>query len=86
MIGGSIPRVYQLWLLSLVASLTGEDRKLRLVSEGPNKGLAELKALIEAGELVPIIDRTYRLSEVREAFRYFGEGQHKGKIVITISD
>ncbi len=40
MIGGSMLRVYQLWFLSLIASITYEDRKLCLVAEGPNKGLA----------------------------------------------
>jgi NADPH:quinone reductase-like Zn-dependent oxidoreductase len=84
MVGGSMSRVYQLWFLSLIASLTREDRKLRLVAEGPNKGLADLKKLIEAGKLVPIVDRTYQLSEVPEALRYFGEGRHKGKIVIAM--
>jgi NADPH:quinone reductase-like Zn-dependent oxidoreductase len=84
MIGGSIPRVYQLWLLNLLATLVREDRKLCLVAEGPNKGLADLKELMEAGKLTPVIDRTYRLSEVPEALRYFGEGRHKGKIVITM--
>ncbi|MGI9286667.1 MAG: NAD(P)-dependent alcohol dehydrogenase [Pseudomonadales bacterium] len=84
MIGGSIPRVYQLWFLSLFATLTREDRKLRLVAEGPNKGLADLKELIEAEKLVPVIDRTYQLTEVPDALRYFGEGRHKGKIVIKI--
>jgi len=84
MVGGSIPRVYQLWFLSLIALLTREDRKLCLVAEGPNKGLADLKELIEAGKLVPIVDRTYPLSDVPEALRYFGEGRHKGKIVIAL--
>ena len=84
MVGGSIPRVGQLWILNLVAPLTREDRKLRLVAEGPNKGLADLKELVEAGKLVPVVDRTYQLSEVPEALRYFGEGRHKGKIVIAM--
>jgi NADPH:quinone reductase-like Zn-dependent oxidoreductase len=84
MIGGSMSRVYQLWFLSLIASLTHENRKLRLVAEGPNKGLADLKELFEAGKLVSIIDRTYQLSEVSEALRYFGQGRHKGKIVIAM--
>lgn len=84
MVGGSIPRVYQLWLLSFLASLTREDRKLCLVAEGPNKGLSDLKEFVEAGQLVPVIDRTYQLTEVPDAFRYFGEGRHKGKIVIKI--
>jgi NADPH:quinone reductase-like Zn-dependent oxidoreductase len=84
MVGGSIPRVYQLWLLNLLAMLTREDRKLCLVADGPNKGLADLKELMEAGKLAPVIDRTYRLSEVPEALQYFGQGRHKGKIVIAM--
>jgi NADPH:quinone reductase-like Zn-dependent oxidoreductase len=86
MIGGSIPRVYQLWFLSLIGLLTREDRKLCLVAEGPNKGLANLKELIEAGKILPVVDRTYRLSEVPEALHYFGQGRHKGKIVIAIKN
>jgi len=86
MVGGSIPRLYQLWFLSLVASLTRDNRKLRLVAEGPNKGLSDLKTLIEAGKLIPVVDRSYDLSEVPDAMRYFGEGRHKGKIVINVED
>jgi NADPH:quinone reductase-like Zn-dependent oxidoreductase len=55
-----------------------------LVAGAPNKGLAVLKELIEAGKLVPVVDRTYPLREVPEALRYFGEGHHKGKIVIVM--
>ncbi len=84
MVGGSIPRVYQLWFLNFLAMLARDDRKLCLVADGPNKGLADLKEHMEAGELSPVIDRTYRLSEVPAALRYFGEGRHKGKIAITM--
>ena len=86
MIGGSMIRVIQLWILDFFASFTGESRKLRLVAEGPNIGLAELKGLIEAGKLVPVIDSTYPLSQVSDALRYFGEGRHKGKIVVAVQD
>ena len=84
MIGGSMARIYQLLFLSLIAPLTRENRKLSLVAGGPNKGLADLKELIEAGRLVSVIDKTYQLDEVPEALRYFGEGRHKGKIVIAV--
>jgi len=83
MVGGSMPRFLQLFLFDFYASRTRESRKFRLVAEGPNKGLADLRELIEAGKLVPVVDRTYRLSEVPEALRYFGEGRHKGKVVIA---
>ena len=84
MVGGSMLRIPQLLFLSFNASLTREGRKFRLVAEGPNKGLADLRGLIEAGKLVPVIDSTYPLSEVPAALRYFGEGRHKGKIVIAV--
>jgi NADPH:quinone reductase-like Zn-dependent oxidoreductase len=44
-----------------------------------------MKELFEAGKVVPIIDGPYPLSEVPEAFRHFGAGRHKGKVVITVS-
>lgn len=84
MIGGSVPRVYQLWLLSAIGRLVRDDKNLCLVWEGPNKGLADLSELIEAGKLVPVIDSSYPLSDMPEALHYFGEGKHKGKIVIVV--
>ena len=50
------------------------------------KDLAFLKELLEAGKVVPVIDRRYALSETAEALRYLGEGHAKGKIVITMED
>jgi NADPH:quinone reductase-like Zn-dependent oxidoreductase len=48
------------------------------------KDLEFLRELIEAGELEPIIDRTYSLSEVPEAIRYLEQGHARGKVVIDI--
>jgi NADPH:quinone reductase-like Zn-dependent oxidoreductase len=48
------------------------------------KDLVYMKELIEAGKVVPVIDRRYPLSEVAEAVRYYGEGSSPGKIVITM--
>jgi len=86
MVGGSMLRVLQLWILSFWGKIIRDRRRLCLVAEGPNKGLAKLKEHLESGQLVPTIDRAYPLEEVTEALRYFGEGRHKGKIVITIKE
>jgi len=83
-VGAQMKRVRQMWFASALSNITGETRRLRLVAEGPNKGLADLASLLEAGQLVPVIDKTYRLEQVPEALAYFGSGQHKGKIAITI--
>jgi NADPH:quinone reductase-like Zn-dependent oxidoreductase len=45
--------------------------------------LAVLKDLVEAGEVAPVIDRRYGLSDVPEALRYQGEGHAQGKVVIA---
>lgn len=83
MVGGGMPRILQALFFGLWGSITG-GRKFRLVAEGPNKGLADLKKLVEAGKLVPVIDKRYKLSEVPEALRYFTESTHAGKVVVDI--
>jgi NADPH:quinone reductase-like Zn-dependent oxidoreductase len=46
--------------------------------------LVALKALIEAGKVTPVIDRTYPLVEAPDAIRYLAAGHSRGKIVITV--
>jgi NADPH:quinone reductase-like Zn-dependent oxidoreductase len=43
-----------------------------------------LKELIAAGDLKPVIDRSFPLSEVADALRYVDEGRPRGKVVITV--
>ena len=44
-----------------------------------------LKELIAAGQLRPVIDRTYPLDQVVEGLREVDEGRSRGKIVITVA-
>jgi NADPH:quinone reductase-like Zn-dependent oxidoreductase len=39
---------------------------------------------LEDGKVTPVIDRTYPLGEVADAFRYFEQGHARGKVVITV--
>jgi NADPH:quinone reductase-like Zn-dependent oxidoreductase len=48
------------------------------------KDLVFLKDLLEAGKVVPVIDRRYPLSEAAEAIRYLEEGHAQGKVVISV--
>jgi len=83
MVGGSTARIFQAMLIGPLISMTG-SKKMGFLAHKPNKDLAFMKELLEAGKVVPVIDRRYPLSEVAEALRYFGEGHAKGKVVITI--
>ena len=57
---------------------------IRLVALKTNKDLAYMNKLYEEGKVKPVIDGPYRLEEVPEAFRRFGKGEHKGKMVIIM--
>jgi len=40
--------------------------------------------LLEAGKVVPVIERRYPLGETAEAIRYLEEGHARGKVVIMV--
>lgn len=48
------------------------------------KDLLFLKELLDAGKIVPVIDRQYPLSETAEAIRYLETGRARGKVVIKV--
>jgi NADPH:quinone reductase-like Zn-dependent oxidoreductase len=83
-VGGSIPRLLQALVLGpLIARLY--HKHVRLVGLRPNKDLAYINELFEAGKLQPVIDGPYMLADLPEAFRLFGTGDHKGKIIVTMA-
>jgi NADPH:quinone reductase-like Zn-dependent oxidoreductase len=47
--------------------------------------VAYLAALLESGQVVPVIDSVRPLEELPTAFDRFGAQQHTGKIVLTVS-
>jgi NADPH:quinone reductase-like Zn-dependent oxidoreductase len=46
--------------------------------------LAEMGRLLATGQITPLIDRSYQLSETQAALQYVAEGHARGKVVITI--
>ncbi|NQW19681.1 MAG: NAD(P)-dependent alcohol dehydrogenase [Chloroflexi bacterium] len=84
-LGGATSRIFQVIFLGPIVSLFS-SKSLGLVLLKPNKDMDFFIELFEAGKVKPIIDKTYPLSETSEAFRYFGESQQCGKIVINVKD
>jgi NADPH:quinone reductase-like Zn-dependent oxidoreductase len=83
-VGGSVATFIQILLLGPWIRLT-TGKKIRILAVQPNqKDMLYMTELNEAGQVVPIIDKRYPLSKIPEALLYLGEGNSKGKVVITL--
>jgi len=82
-VGGNTSRLLQALVLGPLISRI-YSKRMRIVKLKPNKDLAYMNELFEAGKLVPVIDGPYRLADAPEAFRLFETGDYKGKIIVTL--
>jgi NADPH:quinone reductase-like Zn-dependent oxidoreductase len=55
------------------------------VSKENQDDLRTLRELIEAGKVMPAVDRTFPLGEAAQAIRYLREGHARGKVVLTVT-
>jgi NADPH:quinone reductase-like Zn-dependent oxidoreductase len=84
MAGGGGVQILQALLLGPLLSFIGSKKMCFIMAKISKKDLAFLKELLEAGKVVPIIDRRYPLSAVADAIGYLEEGHAQGKVVITV--
>lgn len=86
MLGASTWLLMQGTFLGPLMSMKG-SRKMAVMwwwKPFKQEDVAFLKELIEAGRIVPLIDKRYPLSEVPAALRYVEKGQARGKVIITV--
>jgi NADPH:quinone reductase-like Zn-dependent oxidoreductase len=69
---------------AFVLSLLMRQHAGMFVAIPKTEDLVALKDLISSSKVIPVIDKTYPLDEVPEAFRYLDQGHARGKIVITV--
>jgi len=82
--GFSMAAMLRVMFLGPLFSMTGSKKFVVLMPKLDQKAMVFMKELLEAGKVVPVIDRRYPLSEVAEAIRYVEEGHARGKVVITV--
>jgi len=77
-------QVLQGLLLGPLVSRIGSKKMGFLLAHSNQKDLVFMGELLEAGKVVPVIDKCYPLSETAEAIRYLVEEHARGKVVITV--
>jgi NADPH:quinone reductase-like Zn-dependent oxidoreductase len=83
--GGTMPQFFQAMLLGPRLSREG-GRKLGSmgIAKVSQEDLVTLGELLKAGKITPVVDHSYPLSEIAEAFRYVEEKHAQGKVVIRV--
>lgn len=84
MVGGTTTQMFQALLLGPLMSMIAGKKMGALVAKPDKEDLACVKELLEAGKVVPVIDRCYPLGETAEAIRYVEAGHARGKVIITM--
>jgi NADPH:quinone reductase-like Zn-dependent oxidoreductase len=82
--GGSTARVFQTMILGAMLSKREGQTFVAWMARPNLKDLGFMKQLLEAGKVIPAIDRCYPLSETAAALQYVEERRVQGKVVITV--
>jgi len=70
---------------ALRTSITGGQRIKGGVAIGNRENMILIAELAAAGTLRPVIDRSYPLERIAEAFKHVEQGHKKGNVVITVA-
>ena len=67
------------------AALMTKNGRISGITVGSQADQANMIAAVEANDLQPVIDKTFSLAELGDAFRYQESQQHFGKICVSLS-
>jgi NADPH:quinone reductase-like Zn-dependent oxidoreductase len=70
--------------LALTAPLHGGKKVMFPIPKHDQEMVGYFKELIKSGEFKPVVDRTYPLDQIVEAYRYVETGQKIGNVVISV--
>jgi NADPH:quinone reductase-like Zn-dependent oxidoreductase len=70
--------------LALIAPLHGGKKVMFPIPKHDQEMVGYFRGLLESGKFMPVIDRTYPLDQIVEAYRYVETGQKTGNVVISL--
>ena len=81
----SMPLMLQNMALGPLLAKTSGKRFYTMLARISREDLNVLKAMVEAGQVTPVVDRCYPFSQVPDAFRYLESRHARGKIVVKVA-
>jgi len=70
------------WII--ISPLLGGKKAVFAIPKNVNGSLAFIRDLIEKGKFKPVIDRSYPLEKIADAYTYVASGQKIGNVIITM--
>ncbi len=70
--------------LALITPLFGNKKVLFPIPSISKEDIAFLKGLVETGNYKPVIDRSYSLDQIVDAYKYVETGQKTGNVIIEL--
>jgi NADPH:quinone reductase-like Zn-dependent oxidoreductase len=77
---GPLGHIAAMWLGAKLGSRTATF----FVADLNRPDIDFLGELLQTGQLKPVVEKRYELTEVADALRYMGDGHARGKLVIAI--
>jgi NADPH:quinone reductase-like Zn-dependent oxidoreductase len=71
-------------LKALVVAPFVSQTPVFFMAELNRESLATLQELVAAGQVTPVIDRRYPLSQATDAIDYLEQGRARGKVIVTL--
>jgi NADPH:quinone reductase-like Zn-dependent oxidoreductase len=83
MAGGTNAQIFEAMLLAPLMPRKGGRKMRGVAAKISQRDLSVLKEILEAGKIVPVIDRCFPFREAIDALRYVDAGHARGKVVVS---